>query len=347
MNFPINSSINASSIYEKQECVGRGAYGEVYKGVDKRTNKVVAIKILNLDTDEEEIADTQREIALLSQLQGSEHHNITRYHGSFLDKTKLWVIMDYAAGGSIRNVMKSGVIEERFISIVIREMLIALNYIHKQDIIHRDIKAANILLTEAGQVQLCDFGIAREISLNSLQRYSFVGTPYWMAPEVIREGSVYDFKADIWSLGITVYEIATGNPPYAEQDPRSALMMLSQNKPPKLVGPFSPLIKEFVAFCLTNNPEERPTADELLKHRFIKAYSKIPASVLKELIIRHERYKSVRNSRTSMMLVPDPDTSAGSSDEDDENSANISCWNFDTVKSQLQNEAQLLKLVKL
>jgi serine/threonine protein kinase len=93
-----------------------------------------------LDTDEEEIADTQREIALLSQLQGSEHHNITRYHGSFLDKTKLWVIMDYAAGGSIRNVMKSGVIEEKFISIVIREMLIALNYIHKQDIIHRDIK---------------------------------------------------------------------------------------------------------------------------------------------------------------------------------------------------------------
>jgi protein-serine/threonine kinase len=162
-----------------------------------------------------------------------------------------------------------------------------------------------------------------------------------MAPEVIREGSVYDFKADIWSLGITVYEIATGNPPYAEQDPRSALMMLSQNKPPKLVGPFSPLIKEFVALCLTSNPEERPTADELLKHRFIKAYSKIPASVLKELIIRHERYKSVRNSRTSMMLVPDPDASTGSSDEDDENSANISCWNFDTVKSQLQNEVHL------
>lgn len=253
-----SSSTNfaASNYYTRLECIGRGAYGEVYKGMDRRTAKVVAIKILNLDTDEEEIADTQREISLLSQLQGPATCNITKYHGSFLEGSKLWVIMDYAAGGSIRGLMKATVIEERAISIIIRQVLNALDYIHQQGIIHRDIKAANILLTETGQVQLCDFGIARSITRNSMQRYSFVGTPYWMAPEVIREGTPYNLKADIWSLGITTYEIALGNPPYADHDPKTALMMLAQGKPPKLSGPFSVAMKDFVSLCLTPNPEE-------------------------------------------------------------------------------------------
>ncbi|KAI9299264.1 Pkinase-domain-containing protein [Neoconidiobolus thromboides FSU 785] len=286
-------------MYTRLECVGRGAYGEVYKGMDRRTAKVVAIKILNMDTDQEEIIDTQREIGLLSQLQGAESCNITRYHGSFLEGSKLWVIMDYAAGGSIRGLMKSSVIDEKCISIIVREVLLSLDYIHKQGIIHRDIKAANILLTESGQVQLCDFGIARTISFNSVKRYSFVGTPYWMAPEVITEGSPYNQKADIWSLGITVYEIALGNPPYAEHDPKTALMMLAQGKPPRLTGPFSSQLKDFVSMCLTFNPEERPTAEELLKCKFIKAYAKCHYSHLKDLLTRHEKFKMSRSTRAS------------------------------------------------
>lgn len=327
----------ASNFYTRLECVGRGAYGEVYKGLDRRTAKVIAIKILDLDTDEEEIADTQREISLLSQLQGPETCNITRYHGSFLEGSKLWVIMDYAAGGSIRGLMKAAVIEEKSISIIIREVLQALDYIHKQGIIHRDIKAANILLTETGQVQLCDFGIARTIAQKSMQRYSFVGTPYWMAPEVIREGSPYDLRADIWSLGITVYEIALGNPPYADHDPKTALLMLAQGKPPKLTGPFSTHMKEFVALCLTPNPDERPRAEDLLKHKFIKQYSKVHHSALKELIVRYEKFKNTRSSRASFIAsqaVPN-DVTDGSDSGGDE-----CLWNFDTVRSDSEIHSQ-------
>ncbi|KAJ9084925.1 kinase that interacts with cdc31p, variant 2 [Entomophthora muscae] len=327
---PGSAHIAASNFYTRLECVGRGAYGEVFKGMDRRTAKVVAIKILNLDTDEEEIADTQREISLLSQLQGPGTCNITRYHGSFLEGSKLWVIMDYAAGGSIRGLMKAAVIEERAISIILREVLQALDYIHRQGIIHRDIKAANILLTETGQVQLCDFGIARTIARKSMQRYSFVGTPYWMAPEVIREGSPYDLKADIWSLGITAYEIALGNPPYADHDPKTALMMLAQGTPPRLTGPFSVYMKEFVALCLTSNPEDRPAADELLKHKFIKQNAKFHHSTLKELITRYEKFRMGRNSRASCIASQAiPDTVSEDSDSDDE----ISLWNFDTMES--------------
>lgn len=221
--------------------------------------------------------------------------------------------------------MKAAVIEERAISIIMREVLQALDYIHRQGIIHRDIKAANILLTETGQVQLCDFGIARAIARNSMQRYSFVGTPYWMAPEVIREGSPYDLKADIWSLGITAYEIALGNPPYADHDPKTALMMLAQGKPPRLAGPFSAHMKEFVALCLTASPDDvslvrppltsqRPAADELIKHKFIKQNAKVHYSTLKELITRHEKFRMGRNSRASCIAsqaVPDTARYAG------------------------------------
>ncbi|CAJ0830907.1 10592_t:CDS:2, partial [Entrophospora sp. SA101] len=143
--------------YSKQELVGRGAYGSVYKGIDNETNEVVAIKVLNLDAEEDDVDDIIKEINLLSQLK-HESQNITRYYGSFLHGTKLWIIMEYAAGGSIRTLMKSGRIEEKYISSITKEVLQALIYLHKCKIIHRDIKAANILLTAEGKVQLCDFG---------------------------------------------------------------------------------------------------------------------------------------------------------------------------------------------
>ncbi|CAJ0836218.1 10929_t:CDS:2, partial [Entrophospora sp. SA101] len=155
--------------YSKQELVGRGAYGAVYKGIDNDTSKVVAIKVLNLDTEEDDVDDIIKEINLLSQIKQSDSRNITRYYGSFLHGTKLWIIMEYAAGGT-------------------KEVIQALIYLHRCKIIHRDIKAANILLTAEGKVQLCDFGVAGQLTASSTKRTSFVGTPYWMAPEVIIEG---------------------------------------------------------------------------------------------------------------------------------------------------------------
>ncbi|KAJ1977043.1 kinase that interacts with cdc31p [Dimargaris xerosporica] len=257
--------------YRKDEFIGKGAYGSVYKAYDLATNQVVAIKILNLDTREDEVRDIQREIATLSQL---SNKYITRYHGSLLNGTRLWITMDYAAGGSIRDLIEAGPIGESYISTITHDVLQALVYLHRNDIIHRDIKAANILMTEDGTVQLCDFGVARSISSTSMRRYSFAGTPYWMAPEVISQSSGYDAKVDIWSLGITVYEMATGNPPHAEQDPKRVLYLAVKSAPPKLGASHSAAIRDFVASCLQVQPEDRPMADQLLKSKFIKHHKR-------------------------------------------------------------------------
>ncbi|KAI7875690.1 Pkinase-domain-containing protein [Lichtheimia hyalospora FSU 10163] len=288
----------ASQLYTKLNRVGKGAYGSVYKGINNRTRQIVAIKILNLDTEEDDVDDIQKEIALLSQLTHAKSQNITPYYGSVLNDTKLWIIMDYAAGGSIRRIMKSGNIEEKYIAVITRQVLQALSYLHKNHIIHRDIKAANILLTADGNVQLCDFGVAGQTTLNSLKRNTFVGTPYWMAPEVIRQGSSYDFKADIWSLGITVFEMASGNPPLANVDPMRAIIMIPRSKPPKLPDSFSPAIRDFVDLCLCEEPDERPSADELSKTRFIKNSNKSHRSLLRELITRYDRWKATREKKS-------------------------------------------------
>jgi len=160
--------------------------------------------------------------------------------------------------------MKAGPLSERFCGLVVRESLVALSYLHKSGIIHRDIKAANILLTVQGRVLLCDFGVAASLVSSSVhaKRSTFVGTPYWMAPEVITEGKTYDQSADIWSLGITLYEMACGNPPHAEQEQMRAIMLIPKSKPPRLPvdGNFSPLMRDFLAMCLNEEPREVSTA---------------------------------------------------------------------------------------
>ncbi|ORZ01815.1 Pkinase-domain-containing protein [Lobosporangium transversale] len=284
-------TIFASQLFTRQELVGRGAYGAVYKGIENATQQVVAIKVLNLDTEEDDVSDIQREIATLSQLKNCDSQNITRYHGSFLNGTKLWIVMDYAAGGSIRSLLQAlNKIDEKCIAVIAREVLQALSYLHKHGIIHRDIKAANILLTDEGRVQLCDFGVAGQVTMNSLKRNSFVGTPYWMAPEVIK-GQTYDYKADIWSLGITIYEIATGNPPFADQDPMRAMSLIPKTRPAQLEGDWSPAMKEFVALCLHEDPIQRPSAEDLLKTKWIKNTSKNPTALLKDLVAKFEQHK--------------------------------------------------------
>ncbi|KAI7848191.1 Pkinase-domain-containing protein [Circinella umbellata] len=295
----------ATLLYTRLKRIDKGAYGSVYKGINNKTKKLVAIKVLNLDTEEDDVDDIQNEIALLSQLTHARSQNITPYYGSILNDTKLWIIMYYAAGGSIRNVMKAGNIEERYISVIVREVLLALSYLHKNHIIHRDIKAANILLTAEGNVQLCDFGVAGQTTVNSLKRNTFVGTPYWMAPEVIREGSSYDYKADIWSLGITVFEMAVGNPPLSNIDPMRAIIMIPKSKPPQIPDQFSIFIREFVDLCLCEEPNERPNADELIKTKFIKNSSKISKGILKDLIIRYEQWKQTNQNNRRNSIASD------------------------------------------
>ncbi|KAG0328480.1 hypothetical protein BGZ99_005175 [Dissophora globulifera] len=324
-------TIYASQLFTRQELVGRGAYGAVYKGLENATQQVVAIKVLNLDTEEEDVSDIQREIATLSQLRNCDSQNITRYHGSFLNGTKLWIVMDYAAGGSIRSLLQAlNRIDEKCIAVIAREVLQALSYLHKHRIIHRDIKAANILLTDEGRVQLCDFGVAGQVTMNSLKRNSFVGTPYWMAPEVIKEGQTYDFKADIWSFGITIYEIATGNPPFADQDPMRAISLIPKSRPAQLEGEWSPAMKEFVGLCLHEEPNERPSAEDLLKTKWIKTTSKNSVALLKDLVARFEQHKlesALDKDETGSDIDIDHELESFDMEVDPD------AWRFDTAKT--------------
>ncbi|KAI5951881.1 KIC1 [Candida jiufengensis] len=293
--------MSSISQYKRTEVIGRGKFGVVYKAYHKQTKQVYAIKVLNLDTEEEEILDVQQEIQFLTELKNVP--NITHYYGSILNDTKLWIVMDYCAGGSLRTLLKPGVMEEKYIAIIVRELLLTLSAVHKLGVIHRDLKAANVLISKEGNVQLCDFGVAAKISANATKRTTMAGTPYWMAPEVIKTGETYNSKADIWSLGITIYEIATGNPPYCDKDASWAMQLISKATPPRLEGSqYSPALKECIALCLDENPEERPSADDLFRCKLMKIYKTYPTHILKEVISRYLLWRDRNSSRDSVFI---------------------------------------------
>ncbi|OCK83093.1 Pkinase-domain-containing protein [Lepidopterella palustris CBS 459.81] len=308
--------------YQVLEELGSGSFGVVYKAIEKSTGDLVAIKHIDLEGSGDELQEIQQEIALLSTC-ASQY--VTQYKTSFVRGVKLWIVMEYLGGGSCLDLLKPGPFSEAHIAIVCRELLLGLDYLHQTGKIHRDIKAANTLLSQTGKVKIADFGVAAQLTNIKSQRMTFVGTPFWMAPEVIQEAG-YDFKADIWSLGITAMELANGEPPNAGTHPMKVLFLIPKAPAPRLEGNnWSRDFKDFVASCLIKDPDRRPTAKELLRHRFIQRAGKVEA--MRELIERKQMYDAQEDNKTSHpKYYEETMHDISPRDEQDE-------WVFDTVKA--------------
>ncbi len=254
-------------IYIIQKKIGQGASGEVFIGINKTTEKLCAIKQMNLSLQ-------QKKELILNELQvlaESNHPNIVNFIESYLVGDVLWVVMEYMEGGALTDMIEERMLPEEQIATVCYESLKGLYHLHERGIIHRDIKSDNVLLNKCGQVKLTDFGFCAKLTADKGKRATMVGTPYWMAPEVIKQQK-YDSSIDIWSLGIMVIEMIEGEPPYLNEEPLKALFLIATNGKPRLQDPnsISPELRDFLNSCLEVEASNRATAKELLDHPFLR-----------------------------------------------------------------------------
>ncbi|KAM8713771.1 hypothetical protein ACLKA7_014008 [Drosophila subpalustris] len=279
--------------------LGEGSYGSVYKALHKESSSIVAIKLVPVESDLHEII---KEISIMQQC---DSPYVVRYYGSYFKQYDLWICMEYCGAGSVSDIMRlrKKTLTEDEIATILSDTLKGLVYLHLRRKIHRDIKAANILLNTEGYAKLADFGVAGQLTDTMAKRNTVIGTPFWMAPEVIEEIG-YDCVADIWSLGITALEMAEGKPPYGDIHPMRAIFMIPQKPPPSFREPdrWSTEFIDFVSKCLVKDPDERATATELLEHEFIRnaKHRSILKTMLEETCAIREQQRANRAAGGAM-----------------------------------------------
>ncbi|ONL92890.1 ATP binding protein isoform X1 [Zea mays] len=336
--------------YRLLEEVGYGANAVVYRAEFIPTGRTVAVKCLDLDRVNSNLDDVRKETQTMSLI---DHPNVIRSYCSFVVGHNLWVVMPFMSEGSCLHLMKVAYpdgFEEPIIASILKETLKALDYLHRQGHIHRDVKAGNILIDNPGVVKLGDFGVSAcmfDRGDRQRARNTFVGTPCWMAPEVLQPGTGYNFKADIWSFGITALELAHGHAPFSKYPPMKVLLMTLQNAPPGLDYDrdkrFSKSFKEMVAMCLVKDQTKRPTAEKLLKHSFFKN-AKPPELTVKNILTDlpplWDRVKALQLKDAAQLALKRMPSSEQEALSMSEYQRGVSAWNFDI--EDLKAQASLI-----
>ncbi|KAG9449949.1 hypothetical protein H6P81_009914 [Aristolochia fimbriata] len=344
--FPVNAKD-----YKLYEEVGEGVSASVYRALCIPLNEIVAIKVLDLERCNNDLDGIRREVQTMTLI---DHPNLLRAHCSFTAEQSLWVVMPYMAGGSCLHIIKSAYpegFEEPVIATLLREVLKALVYLHSHGHIHRDVKAGNILVDSNGSIKLADFGVSAcmfDTGDRQRSRNTFVGTPCWMAPEVMQQLHGYDFKADIWSFGITALELAHGHAPFSKYPPMKVLLMTLQNAPPGLDYErdrrFSKSFKEMVAACLVKDPKKRPSSEKLLKHHFFK-HARPPEyltrSILEGLAPLGERFRALKVKESDFLVQNKAMYGDKEQLSQQEYIRGISAWNFNL--EDLKAQAALIQ----
>ncbi|KAI0394833.1 putative serine/threonine protein kinase [Xylariaceae sp. FL0594] len=338
--------------YRLTELIGKGSFGRVYKANDIKTSNVVAVKIIDVDESDSlnpKQQDTHseflKEINALRLLSESGAKNVNTVIEALPVGQSMWMVTEYCAGGSVSTLMKPtapGGLQEKWIIPILREVAVAIHWVHKQGIIHRDIKCANVLITEVGGVQLGDFGVAAMVETKFDKRTTFIGTLNWMAPELFDQNAKYGTEVDIWAFGSMVYEIAAGQPPNVDARSNIRLPQFGEylrEHLPRLTGDrYSEDLKSLVAFCLEDDPTRRPSIEQIQQHPYIlNTEDKYPTSSLSALVKAFKLWEDRGGSRRSLFV------NVGAQGPADFDPTNLPAdeWNFSTTLAfdeQLQSE---------